>query len=30
VNLDHVVEHFKQKHLEDEGRKANKLAEQKA
>ncbi|EFY90846.1 NADH-ubiquinone oxidoreductase 17.8 kDa subunit [Metarhizium acridum CQMa 102] len=29
VNLDHVVEHYKQKHLEDEDRKAKKLAEQK-
>ncbi|KID90251.1 NADH-ubiquinone oxidoreductase 17.8 kDa subunit [Metarhizium guizhouense ARSEF 977] len=30
VNLDHVVEHYKQKHLQDEERKARKLAEQKA
>ncbi|OAA42625.1 NADH-ubiquinone oxidoreductase 17.8 kDa subunit [Metarhizium rileyi] len=29
VNLDHVVEHYKQKHLDDEARKAKKLAEQK-
>ncbi|KAG6041396.1 hypothetical protein E4U41_004494 [Claviceps citrina] len=30
LKLDHVVEHFKQKHLENEERKANKLAENKA
>ncbi|KAG6007261.1 hypothetical protein E4U21_006179 [Claviceps maximensis] len=26
INIDHVVEHYRQKHLEDEERKANKLA----
>lgn len=30
VNLDHVVEHYKQKHLQDEERKVQKLSEQKA
>ncbi|KAG5982582.1 hypothetical protein E4U55_001688 [Claviceps digitariae] len=29
MNLDHVVEHFRQKHLEDEDRKAKKLAASK-
>lgn len=29
LKLDHVVEHYKQKHLENEERKAKKLAEQK-
>ncbi|KAG5999659.1 hypothetical protein E4U54_001737 [Claviceps lovelessii] len=30
IKLDHVVEHYRQKHLEDEERKANKLAASKA
>ncbi|QUC17832.1 uncharacterized protein UV8b_02073 [Ustilaginoidea virens] len=29
VNLDHVVEHYRQQHLQDEERKAKKLAERK-
>ncbi|QPH01123.1 hypothetical protein C2857_005322 [Epichloe festucae Fl1] len=29
LKLDHVVEHYKQKHLENEERKAKKLAQQK-
>lgn len=29
INLDHVVEHYKQQHLKDEERKAKKLAERK-
>ncbi|KAK2606128.1 hypothetical protein QQS21_003411 [Conoideocrella luteorostrata] len=29
VNLDHVVEHYRQQHIKDEERKAEKLGEQK-